>query len=131
MKNNKGITLITLVLTIAILSILSGTIIYNMNISNNAGEYNNLVADAELLRDKILVYYNKNGDIPKTNRSIKIDEMQYYEIDLKQLGGVTLNYGREYGNSDALTTLSDVYLVNENLDVYYLRGIERDGEMCH
>ncbi len=131
-KSNKGITLVSLVVTVIILLILSGTVIYNINLSDNVGEYNNMVSDIELLKNKILIYYNNNYEIPKVdNKSIIIDGIKYYEIDLKKLGNITLNYGSKYGNEENLTTTSDVYVVSDTLDVYYLKGVKKSGEIFH
>lgn len=131
-KSKKGITMISLVITIVILLILSGTAIYNLNLSNGVGRYNNMIADIKLLNDKVLVYFNKYGEIPKTAREINIiNNETYYEIDLSKLEGITLNYGKDYGEEISLTNSSDVYLVNSNLNVYYLKGVEKSGEIYH
>ena len=95
-KSNKGITIIGLVITVILLLILTGAAIYNVNLSNNKSYYNKMVADINLLNDKILVYYNKYNEIPKTDRSIKINEVTYWEIDLSKLDNITLNYGKGY-----------------------------------
>lgn len=124
MKSQKGITMVSLVITIIILLILSGTAIYNMNLSNGAARYNNMVADITLLEDKILVYYNKYGETPKLENGITRDS--YYEIDLSKLENITLNYGTKYNGDN-----NDVYLVNDNLEVYYLKGVEKAGEIYH
>lgn len=123
-KSRKGITMVSLVIAIVILLILSGTAIYNMNLSNGVSRYNNMVADIKLLNDKILVYYNKYGEIPKIEGGIIKDS--YYEIDLSKLENITLNYGTK-GNGDN----NDIYLVNDNLEVYYLKGIEKTGTIHH
>ena len=95
-NSNKGITIVSLVITIVLLFILTGTIIYGINLSNNRSYYNKMVADINLLKDKNLVYYNKYNEIPKTVRTISINETQYWEIDLSKLDNITLNYGRGY-----------------------------------
>ncbi len=93
-NSNKGITLVSLVITVIILLILTGTIIYDLNLSNSAGELNNMVADINLLKDEILIYYNKYQEIPKTERTINVNGVEYYEIDLSKLDNITLNYRR-------------------------------------
>ncbi len=129
-KSKKGITIVSLVMTIVIMLILTGTTIYNLNLNNGVDRYNKMVADIELLEDQILIYYNKYEEIPKTDRAISIDEIEYYEIDLNKLDNITLNYGKEY-NKNELTRISDVYVVNSNLNVYYLAGVEKTGETYH
>lgn len=128
-SSEKGITLISLVVTIIILLILTGVVITNFNSSDEDGKYNNMKADIKLLKDKVLIYYNRYGEVPKTSRTIKVNNTDYYEIDLSELGNITLNYGKDYEKD--LTTSSDVYLIDLNLHVYYLKGIERSGKMYH
>lgn len=130
-KENKGITLVILVVTIVILLILSGTAIYNYSLSNEVSIYNKMIADIKLLEDKTVIYYNKYGDIPKTDRSIQISGTDYYEIDLSKLDNITLNYGKDFKGTGKLNNSSDIYLVNSNLDIYYLKGIEKNGEIYH
>lgn len=130
-KSNKGITIISLIIAVIILLILSGTIIYNFNLSNGVGRYNNMVADIKLLKDEALIYYNNYGEIPKTERTIQIDETEYYEIDLKKLDNITLKYGSEYGQDGDLTNASDVYVINDKLEIYYLKGTKKDGITYH
>ena len=69
-KHNKGITIITLVLTIIIALILTGTVIHSINSSTGTDHYNSMKSDITLIEDKILLYYNRYNEIPKTNREI-------------------------------------------------------------
>ncbi len=130
-NSKKGITLISLIMIVIILLILSGTTIRSLNLSNGAGRYNNMIADIKLLQDKTLLYFNKYNEIPKTSRLININGIEYYEIDLEKLEGVTLNYGKDYGQSYQLSSSSDVYLVDSNLNIYYLKGVEKSGVVYH
>lgn len=130
-NSNRGITIVSLVITVIILLILSGTAIYNLNLSSGAGRLNNMVADIKLLKDEILLYYNKYQEIPTTERKTNINGTEYYEIDLSKLDNITLNFGEDYGKTDNLTDSSDVYLVDSNLNIYYLKGIENSGEVYH
>ena len=127
-KSNNGITIISLVLTIIILLILSSIIVYSVrNSKNSSAPYNSMIADIVLLEDKILVYYNKYGDIPKRDSASpnNIDGTNYYEIDLSKLENLSLNYGKK-NNGD-----NDIYLVNDQLKVYYKLGVELDGQIYH
>lgn len=131
MKKNKGITLISLVITIIIMLIISGTIIVqginNFKIQN----MNKLYNDLELLNDKITIYYAKYGTIPvkgeftgsqdfKTEKNPNDNEI-YYVIDLDKLENLTLN-NRIANEGD------DVYIINdETHTIYYPKGLEIDG----
>lgn len=123
----KGITLISLIMTVIILLILSTITISSIRSSNNVAPYNNMIADITLLEDKILVYYNKYGEIPKeTDSNQTINGTVYHKIDLSKLENITLNYGIKTDGDE-----TDIYLVNENLEVYYLKGIEKSGTIHH
>ena len=95
-SSNRGITVISLVVTVILLLILTGAGIYSINMSNNRAYYNKMLADINLLNDKVLVYYNKYNEIPKTSRTIVINGTTYWEIDLSKLDNITLNYGKQY-----------------------------------
>ena len=107
-KSQKGITIVTLIIMIIFILILTGTIVYNSNSSNKAVTYNNMIADIKLLEDKILIYFNKYGEIPKTSRTIEIDNIIYHEIDLSKLDNVTLMYGNDNNKTGELTNTLDV-----------------------
>lgn len=124
----KGITIVALIITVIVLLILAGIIVENIDSSSKVSGYNNMVADIRLLEDKLLIYFNKYGEIPKTTRSININTKDYYEIDLSKLDNITLNYGKKYGETDELViNKSDVYVVNDALEVYYIQGMNLDG----
>lgn len=124
----KGITLISLIMTVIILLILSTITISSIRSSNNVAPYNNMIADITLLEDKVLVYYNKYGEIPKKTdvAEKELEGTTYYEIDLSKLENITLNYGTKIDGDE-----TDIYLVNDNLKVYYLKGIEKSGTIHH
>lgn len=131
-KSNKGITIVSLIIAVIILLILSSVIIHNVNLSNDVSRYNNMITDIELLKDKILIYYNNYGEIPKAGRTINIEGIDYYEIDLTKLDNITLKYGSENGQAGDLTNnSSDVYVVNDKLEIYYLEGAEKNGVTYH
>lgn len=130
-KSQKGITLVSLIITVILLLILTSTVAYNLNYSNKATRYNNMIADIKLLEDKVLIYFNKYGEVPKTTRTIEINNTEYYEIDLSKLDDITLMYGKDYNKSENLTNTLDVYLVNNSLEIYYLKGMELSGEIRH
>lgn len=131
LNSQKGVTLTALIVSIIILLIISSVIIKNITSSNKVVAYNNMIADIKLLEDKVLIYFNKYAEIPRTSRTINIIGKEYYEIDLSKLDNITLNYGLEYGGTEELTETADVYLVNESLDVYYLKGVDLAGVVRH
>ena len=129
LNSNKGVTIVALIVTIILLLILSGVTINNLNKSNDVTPYNNMVSDVDLLENEILLYYNKYNEIPKTDREIIIHGKKCYEIDLSKLDNLVLNYGRDYGkNNELVVDQSDVYVVNDSIEVYYVKGVGNEGE---
>lgn len=138
LRNQKGITLLSLMLTIVILGILAGIAITNMDIGTDIRDYNYMCADIELLETKVRTYYNENkalpilteGNILNPNldgqESIKDDESKYYKIDISKLYNITLNYG---GGTEAN---KDIYIINEQShEIYYLKGVKYKGNIAH
>lgn len=147
MKNQKGITLVSLIIIIIIIFIITGTTVYT---STNRFKVNNLSKmynDIELLNDKVATYYLKFGGLPivKNTENFPInytfsqlsfdkninDDENYYIIDLEAIGNITLNYGKEgFTNQNAS---DDVYIINNKTHtVYYVKGIEyTDGKWYH
>ena len=146
MKNKKGITLVSLIITIVVMIIISGTTVsvsYNRFKANNVKK---MLNDIQVLNDKIDTYYLKYGDIPilkqngngvvYTYSSLDFDKdaddnENYYIVDLELIGNVSLTYGEEgYRNPN---TSDDVYIINEKSHtVYYVKGIEyTDGVLYH
>ena len=131
-KNNKGITMITLIITIVIISIISGVTIYESVQNVKARKIDLLYADLEQLEDKINVYYLKYGKLPikeqfngsenfKTVKNVN-DNNVYYVIDISSLDGVSLNMKLDF-------TGDDVYIMNEQSHtVYYPKGLTIDNE---
>lgn len=128
LKSQKGVTLLSLVITIVVILILTSTVIFQVNDTTQSNRLNDLYADINLLEDKILVYYNNYSEIPVVENQSEIsvipqgiereDTDKFYEIDLTKLQGITLKYGNK-------TDEEDIYIVNNRtLKVYYLKGIE-------
>ena len=122
--------MIVLVITVVVLIILSSITIYEINVSSTEKQIRKMNEDIEVLRDKCILYYNKTGEVPKTNRSIGIfdPEITYWEIDIGKLDITSLNFGHGYGEQGQLElNKSDVYVINNNFEIVYLRGIKSKG----
>ena len=127
MKNNKGVTLVILIITILIMVIISGTITYNVTQNMETTKLSNFYTDLKLLQDKISIYYAKFGGIPikeefegkddfKTVKNPN-DGEKYYIIDLNAIENLTLNYKITDENDD-------VYVINEDTHtIYYPQGL--------
>lgn len=129
-KKESGITIVALIVTIIIILILIGTVSSNIY-RRSTSAYQTMKIDINILEDNILIYYNKYKEIPKTELEIEIGGIKYYEIDLSKLNNITLTHGKEYNKCNELTKDSDVYVVNDSLEVYYLKGAKESGEIKH
>lgn len=135
-KNNKGITIVALVVTLVILMILTSVIVVEMNTGNDFKKYQYMKADIDIIKDSVLIYYRKYVTLPTRGTTVvnidlhgqasSEDNDKYYEVDLTKLDNMTLNYGT--GN----TTDKDIYIINEKShEIYYLKGVEYDGGVKH
>ena len=117
MKNNKGVTLITLAITIAVLMILTFNITVNMGAYTEQKTKANFETDVQRLREEINQYYARVKDIPVINKYTNTsmlegikninDNDEYYVIDMKQLD-VKLNYGADYSTINKIDRKSVV-----------------------
>ena len=134
LKEEKGITLITLAITILIMMILTITLTASLQSTTDLKQYNEIKSDILLLSQEVKNYYLKNGELP-INKAVGYDVTtsgsrffipekdrnpndsgSYYAIDWTLLD-IKLNKG----NND---TEKDIYVVNENsFTVYYLAGV--------
>lgn len=145
MKKNKGVTLISLVITIIVLIILTFTISINVESYNNEKIKSNFRSDIKILKDEINQYYARIKELPVANEYGNIsmiediknvnDGDKYYIIDIKQLD-VVLNNGHDYeevykrNNTDKITDLTDLYIINEQSHtIYYPKGVNYDGKI--
>lgn len=146
MKSNRGITMLSLIITVVVMIIIAGTTVYTASNRNKVNDFKKMQTDIELLNDKVSNYYIKYGGIPilqKDNTKVLYtytkldfdknvnDDENYYIIDLAAIGNVTLNYGKE--GFDSPNTSDDVYIINNaTYTIYYVKGIEySDGKVYH
>ena len=136
MKQEKGISLISLVITIVLMIIIAGTVI-SVSLGNlNTKNLTSMYTDLKSINDKIVIYYNKYGTLPikekfmgsyefTTVANPNDDEEGYYIIDVNKLDKLILSK-KISGNGN------DVYIVNTQTHmVYYPEGVELDGEMYY
>ena len=106
-KNNKGITVISLSIAVIIILIVTGMLVYSAKDSIYVKNLTNMQNDISNLRDKISLYYSQYGALPAstayTNTSMlsrfplgaNDDVNGFLIIDLQVLDGLTLNYGKD------------------------------------
>ena len=138
-KQEKGVTLSILVITIIVLLILTSTLIYNAKGSINIQNTTKLYNDIELLREKVSEYYNEYGEIPAKIEYTNIgslsnilsknnDTGKFYVIDLEAMKGISLNYGKDNenikNNPNNANSYTDIYIINENShNIFYVNGV--------
>ena len=145
-RNQKGISLIAITVTILVLSIVTSIVVYNAKNNIEIREYKKLANDLEVLQNKIDMYYLKNEQLPVLNindvpveyegptyylsQKQSNDNDNYYIIDLNSISGVTLNFGKDFyrinqNASNIDESMTDLYIVNEQSHrIYYAKGID-------
>ena len=158
LKNNKGITLVSLIITIVVMVIISSVTLYTSMDRFEMNSLQKLYNDIELLSDKVSNYYLKYNGLPvlrnSKNEIIKYsislefennknDEGNYYILDLEAMNGLSLNYGE--GVTEILKIsenmevfeipddkFKDIFIINETThQIYYVKGVESEGVMYH
>lgn len=145
MNNEKGVTLITLVVTIIILMILTVTISVNVEDYKIRKMTNEFETDLLILNEEINQYYSREKELPIINKYdneviVEIeknsnDNENYYVIDISKLG-VDLNYGKGYKKvvekqpTEVISNIKDVYIINEQSHtIYYPKGIDYGNQI--
>ena len=104
-KDEKGITLITLVITIVLILIIAGMMGYYSSSAFNLQKINYMYSDIEQIQTGVDEYYIKNNSIPilkdvsvtfSKSSNPNDAENEYYVIDLSKVNDLRLNYGRDF-----------------------------------
>lgn len=142
-KEQKGISLLALTITFLIMAVIVSVLVYSAKDSITISKYKNLENDIALLRDKVEMYYLKNDKLPilegvtyKSRYFAKDkqpnDNDVYYIIDLNNISGITLNYGKGFFNINSIEDIEDItdlYIINEQSHhIYYADGVLLDDE---
>ena len=156
-KNEKGVTLIVLTITIIVLLIITSIIISNSNIQLGIKKVNNLYADIESISTKVTDYYITNNSLPVFEKAFLNDKTMmetfitatggdssiinpndsgvYYVIDLSKLDNLTLNYGKDYltwSETGNIKDSQDLYIINQvSHQIYYPNGIKYNDEIYY
>lgn len=158
---NKGITLVALMVTVIVLLIITTAGISTSLDRFEINNYRKMKNDLELLEDKVSDYYLKYEGLPvlrTSDSNIEVfnykeyikgltntnqepatnanDNDIYYIIDLEALGNITLNYGRDFekykSNNVVQNVDTDIYIINEESHtIYYVKGIKMDNVTYH
>ena len=126
-KNKNGVSLITLVITIIIITIITGSIIFNLSNVNKTEEVDKLYTSLLLLKEKVNLYYLKHDKLPVAEEytaSLNFlgdtinpeDEGKYYILDIEALDNLS-------------NILNKTYIINETTHtIYALEGAKLGDE---
>ena len=145
-KSEKGVTLIVLIVTIIVLSVLSFTVVANIDGLSSAKRKANFEGDMNKLSEAVEQYFARYDELPIANPYSNVSMLQgiknandnsnYYVIDIIKMMDYDLHYGKDYLSIKKLdvaadaSQYTDVYIVNKaSHTVYYPKGIEYDGEI--
>lgn len=128
MKNNRGVTLTMIVITIIVMLILSTTILFSSNYQMKSVLIDNMYSDLNILSDKVNTYYLKYGKLPLGGEYTEISKIpsnilnpndegsKYYVIDVNAIENISLN------------NVNGIYIINEGTHtIYYPTGVEFEG----
>ena len=149
-KNKKGVTLLSLTITIVILLIVSNITIYSVANNLEIKNLKDMQNDIENLKDKVSNYYVKYGTLPIVKNkkytdlsniqeagviNEEVDKGDFYVIDLSALENLTLNYGKDYENiqaEDNINDLEDIYIINDvSHNIFYAKGIKLNDKFYY
>ena len=116
LKNEKGVTLMALTITIIVMLILSSVIIRSANTNIDLKKRDNLYSDIDNLDNKIKSYYLKWGDIPVISKKY---------CDKETLNSILSNNANlKQSQLDTLTENNVVLNPNDNNE-YYIIDLEK------
>lgn len=152
MRKQKGVTLLSLAITIVVLLILVGTFTYNIDSYVHNKRKGDITADLQRINEKVQNYYARNKQLPVLNKYTNLENIKnvissndnnnYYVVDLDEIGGMqelSLIYGkagfeqvRSKDIKEEINNITDVFIVNEQSHViYYPQGVEAFGEVIY
>jgi len=135
LKEEKGITLIALVVTLVVLSIMVTAMTSGVRTSLESRNFNNIQEEIKNLEEATKLYYEHNNGLPDsikkiiaTNPGVLTGEFYVIQGDNTQAySDLGLSFDKFYYGKGTVAN-EDVYCIHTTtLDVYYLKGIEING----
>ena len=120
----KGITLVTLLITLIVMIVLSTTVVVSGVSAMNNAKKMKFAAELVFMQDTIQNYMRTHeNSLPVKDGVVAVQNLpegEYYEIDMSLLGLIDTTYGNKL-NADE----KDIYVVSKtNNEVYYLKGLK-------
>ena len=149
-KSERGITLVSLVVTIIVLLILSFTVTLNLKQSMSIEKVTELKTDISNLKQKVENFYKEYGEIPAEIEYTEISDLssvlnslekgtdsKFYVLDLQAMKGISLNYGNDYENvkdtnTETANKYKDLYIINDKThNIFYVEGIKGTDQIYY
>ena len=132
LKNNKGITLISVVITVIMMITILSSIIYSNNNSNELKEEMLLNSDIEQLNKKVQLYYLKNKTLP-IDESVYLDNeedgLKYYKLKTSLLENLNLKNLEKIEYEETFTDNDQWYVINKETHlIYFVKYINGEIE---
>ncbi len=149
LKNNKGIALSTVIVTVIIIFIILSTLVYSSTKVISTRKLNQLYNDIKLLNNEVSVYYSKNGKLPinesrsyqiSTSSNVSDSEINFVLKDKSTFNGANdLKNPNDYDEENNIAKYYELkvdllnnvtldyagtYIINEQSHtIYHLKGI--------
>lgn len=131
MRNNRGVTLLTMAIVIIIMFIILGTITFDIMNRSKMQKLDDLYNNLQILSGKINIYYNQYGTLPVKEEYTEVSRIpsdilnpndygKYYIIDLNAIENLSLMTNVKPEN---------IYVINEvSHTIYFPSGVDIEGE---
>lgn len=144
MKNNRGITLVVLIVTIVILALVAGFIVSSVETTYEDSSIIQFSSYMQMIQKKVDLYVEEGTDIEtlgkplsviaKNNLQTIIDSDTKNVIETTDVNGSKLRYfsSNDISEDFGINGIVDEIIVNfENREVISLNGVEKDEEMYY
>lgn len=146
MNNKKGITIVSTLITLVVISILAGTVTISTNYIMNDTYKKEFIREYKLVQsatDDYIMRNSGNIDFEETTLDVsmlELEELQQfseetivdnkidmYIVDLEKIGVTSLTYGIKAEDDE-----TDVYLLSKETNiVYYQKGFENNDTIYY
>ena len=150
LKNESGISLMVLVITVVVMMILTFAIVVNYQNYSEEVKMTEFTNDFVKLKEEIDQYYSKNKTLPIRNKYLYSDASkfltvqnkndapeEYYVIDLDKIN-VDLHYGEDFelvkqmDASEPVSIVMDIFIINaQSHTIYYPKGERINGTVYY
>lgn len=138
LKNNKGISLASVLITVVLMIIILSSIIYSNSRTNEIKEAMLINSDIEELTKKVEMYYLEKGTLPlledanynyntTTERGTNVI---YYKLQISLLDNLNLNNKENIQTNNLLTENDQWYVINKQTHtIYFVKYINGEKNL--